>query len=270
MCIRDSSKFGPRLAGAGGFINISQNAKKVVFVGTFTAGSLEVALEDGKLRILEDGKAVKFVDQVEHRTFSGPQALKSGMTVLYVTERCVFRLCSEGLELIEIAPGVDLQKDILDRMDFVPVMHCEPALMDGRIFCEEPMKLRSEMLAIPMADRLSYDAAKNLFFLNFEGLSIRNQSDIQRVQHAVRDKLAPVGHKVYAIVNYDRFSILPELVDDYIEMVKEVVETHYHNVTRFTSNTFLRAKLGEALEKRKIAARSYETAAEAEAHVREG
>jgi propionate CoA-transferase len=263
------SKFGPRLAGAGGFINISQNAKKVVFVGTFTAGNLEIALVDGKLRILEDGKARKFVDEVEHRTFSGPQALKRGMTVLYVTERCVFRLCPQGLELIEIAPGIDLQKDILDRMDFVPVMHGEPALMDERIFREEAMKLRPAMLEMPMADRLSYDAAKNLFFLNFEGLSIRSQSDIDRVRQAVGEKLLPVGHKVYAIVNYDRFSILPELVDDYIDMVKEVVEAYYHNVTRFTSNTFLRAKLGEALEKRKIAARSYETAAEAEAHVRE-
>ena len=263
------SKFGPRLAGAGGFINISQNAKKVVFVGTFTAGNLEIALVDGKLRILEDGKARKFVDEVEHRTFSGPQALKRGMSVLYVTERCVFRLCPQGLELIEIAPGIDLQKDILDRMDFVPVMHDEPALMDERIFREEAMKLRPAMLEMPMTDRLSYDAAKNLFFLNFEGLSIRSQSDIDRVRQAVGEKLLPVGHKVYAIVNYDRFSILPELVDDYIDMVKEVVEAYYHNVTRFTSNTFLRAKLGEALEKRKIAARSYETAAEAEAHVRE-
>jgi propionate CoA-transferase len=116
------SKFGPRLAGAGGFINISQNAKKVVFVGTFTAGNLEIALEDGKLRIVEDGKARKFVDEVEHRTFSGPEAHRRGMSVLYVTERCVFRLCAEGLELMEIAPGIDLQKDILDRMDFVPVM----------------------------------------------------------------------------------------------------------------------------------------------------
>ncbi len=261
------SKFGPRLAGAGGFINISQNAKKVVFVGTFTAGRLEVALEDGKLRIVEDGQARKFVDEVEHRTFSGAEAQRRGMSVLYVTERCVFRLCPEGLELVEIAPGVDLQKDILERMDFVPLMRAEPVLMDSRIFREEPMRLRAEMLEMPLAERLAYNADKNILFLNFEGLSIRSAADIERVRLAVHEKLAPIGHKVYAIVNYDRFSILPELVDDYIDMVKVLMDNCYHNVTRFTSNTFLRAKLGEALEKRQIAAQSYETAAEAEANL---
>ena len=128
------SKFGPRLAGAGGFINISQTARKVVFVGTFTAGSLEIAVEDGKLRILKEGKARKFVDEVEHRTFSGAEAWKRGQTVLYITERCVFRLCADGLELTEIAPGIDLERDILSHMDFRPVMHQPPALMDARIF----------------------------------------------------------------------------------------------------------------------------------------
>ncbi len=259
------SKFGPRLAGDGGLINISQNAKKVVFVGTFTAGNLEIAVDAGKLVILEDGKARKFVEEVEHRTFSGPQAAKWGKTVLYVTERCVFRLCPEGIELIEIAPGVDLQKDILDKMDFMPIMHHEPALMDSRIFQDEPMKIRAEMLEIPLPDRLHYDAEKNLFFLNFEGLNVRSKEDIARIERAVEDCLKPVGHKVYAVVNYDRFSILPELVDDYIGMVKGVVERNYHDVTRYTSNTFLRVKLGEALAKREVAPHIFETASEAEA-----
>ncbi|EXI91603.1 MAG: Acetate CoA-transferase YdiF [Candidatus Accumulibacter sp. BA-94] len=261
------SRFGPRLAGAGGFINISQNARKVVFVGTFTAGQLEVVVEDGRLRILRDGKARKFVNEVEHRTFSGAEAQRRGLAVLYVTERCVFRLCSEGLELIEVAPGVDLQRDILDRMDFVPVMHSAPALMDPRIFHDEPMKLRSQLLALPLAERLSYDVTKNILFINFEGLDIRSQADIEAVRRAVTERLAPVGHRVDAVVNYDRFSIVPELVDEYIEMVKGLMETCYHDVTRFTSNTFLRARLGEALEKRQIAARSFGTAAEAEAHL---
>lgn len=258
------SKFGPRLAGAGGFINISQNAKKVVFVGTFTAGNLEVAVDAGKLAILEDGKAVKFVSEVEHRTFSGPQAAKWGKSVLYITERCVFRLTADGLELTEIAPGVDLQKDILDKMEFKPIMHGEPKLMDARIFTDAPMNIRPEMLERPMAERLSYDPAQNLFFVDFAGLSIRSEADIARLLEAVESKLAPLGHKVNAIVNYDRFTILPELVDDYIGVVKGIMERHYHDVTRYTSNTFLRMKLGEALEKQQIPPHIYESADEAQ------
>lgn len=141
------SKFGPRLAGAGGFINISQSARKVVFVGTFTAGRLEVAVDGGKLKIVQDGSAVKFVDQVEHRTFSGPQAVKRGTPVLYITERCVFELTAAGLVLTEIAPGVDLQHDILARMDFAPLMPTAPRLMDARIFVDAPMHLRPDILA---------------------------------------------------------------------------------------------------------------------------
>ncbi|UCV20873.1 acyl CoA:acetate/3-ketoacid CoA transferase [Ferribacterium limneticum] len=257
------SKFGPRLAGAGGFINISQSAKKVVFVGTFTAGNLDVTVDGEKLRILEDGKAIKFVDEVEHRTFSGPEAARRGKEVIYITERCVFKLTAAGLELTEIAPGVDLQKDILARMAFRPIINGEPALMDARIFRDEPMGIRPEMLEVPMAERLTYDAGQNLFFLDFSGLNVRSADDIGRIETAVESALAPIGHKVNAIVNYDRFSILPELIDDYIAMVKGVVDRHYHDVTRYTSSTFLRMKLGEALEKRQIAARLSATAEQA-------
>jgi len=112
------SKFGPRLAGAGGFINISQSAKKVVFTGTFVAGTLEIECRDGRLRILRDGSIKKFVERVEHVTFSGEVARASGKGVLYVTERCVFRLTRDGLELAEIAPGIDIERDILAKMDF--------------------------------------------------------------------------------------------------------------------------------------------------------
>ena len=141
------SKFGPRLAGAGGFINISQTAKKVVFVGTFTAGKLNVAVENGALKILKEGETVKFVAEVEHRTFSGEVAFKSGQPVLYITERCVFRLVESGLELIEIAPGVDLEKDVLALMDFRPAISPNLKTMDERIFRDAPMGLRSEILA---------------------------------------------------------------------------------------------------------------------------
>ncbi|MEI7613944.1 MAG: acyl CoA:acetate/3-ketoacid CoA transferase [Betaproteobacteria bacterium] len=141
------SKFGPRLAGAGGFINISQTAKKVVFVGTFTAGKLDVAVENSALKILTEGETVKFVSEVEHRTFSGEVAFKSGQSVLYITERCVFRLVESGLELIEIAPGVDLDRDILALMEFAPKVSPTLKIMDLRIFRDEPMNLRPDILA---------------------------------------------------------------------------------------------------------------------------
>ena len=138
------SKFGSRLAGAGGFINISQSAKAVVFVGTFSAGQQDIRIENGALRIVQDGELRKFVAEVEHRTFSGKLAAERGQPVLYITERCVFRLTDEGLELIEIAPGVDLERDILARMDFRPLIRA-PKEMDPALFLPESTGLRARL-----------------------------------------------------------------------------------------------------------------------------
>lgn len=136
------SKFGPRIAGCGGFINITQNAKKVVFCGTFTAGGLKVSTGDGKLTILQEGKAKKFLKNVEQITFSGKYAQRTKQPVLYITERAVFELKEDGFYLTEIAPGVDLKKDILDLMDFKPKMDKSPKLMDEKIFYDRPMGLK--------------------------------------------------------------------------------------------------------------------------------
>ena len=134
------SKFGSNLAGAGGFINISQNARKVIFLGTFTAGGLKVAITAAQLRIEQEGTARKFVTgTVEHVTFSGAYAAKREQQVVYITERCVFVLTPNGLELTEIAPGIDLQKDVLDQMDFTPIIKGTPRLMDSRIFLPDAM-----------------------------------------------------------------------------------------------------------------------------------
>jgi propionate CoA-transferase len=135
------SKFGSILAGAGGFINISQNARKVVFVGTFTARGLEIAAGEGRLQIVVEGSTRKFVDEVEHRTYSGAFAYARGQEALYVTERCVFRLVEDGLELIEVAPGIDVERDIMAHMAFRPRISDQLNTMDARIFTEGPMRL---------------------------------------------------------------------------------------------------------------------------------
>ena len=257
------SKFGPRLAGAGGFINISQNAKKIIFVGTFTAGDLQVAIEDEKLKIIKEGPHKKLIKQVEHVTFSGKTAVMTNQPVLYVTERCVFRLTPEGMELTEIAPGVDLQKDILDMMNFKPIIKNHPVLMDKRIFRPEPMGLKDQLIDIPMDDRMTYNPDDNVFFVNFEGLSVRSSAQIADIRARVDRMLGPLGKKVYTIVNYDNFSISTELEDEYINMVKYVVETYYLRTTRYTTSAFLRMKLGDALKKRDVPAYIFESPAEA-------
>jgi propionate CoA-transferase len=261
------SKFGPKLAGAGGFINISQNTRKVVFVGTFTAGHLKLVVDDGQLQIQQEGNVRKWVQAVEHRTFGGEYAARRGQVVLYVTERCVFRLCPEGLELMEIAPGLDLERDILAQMDFQPVIQQPPSLMDARIFRPEPMGLREDLLSVPLAERLVYDPKQNLFFVNFENLHVRSRDTIERIRALVAERLGSLGRRVFAIVNYDGFNLDPELADDYLAMVQDVAERFYTGVTRYTTSAFLRAKLGDALAQRGLAPYIYESAEEARAHL---
>lgn len=257
------SKFGPKLAGAGGFINISQNAKRVIFVGTFTASGLKVAVEHGQLRIVQEGKVKKFVDRVEHITFSGKYATMKKQPILYVTERCVFQLTREGMELVEIAPGIDLELDILSQMAFRPNIKDPPRLMDARIFEPGPMGLKDDLLSLSIEERLIYHPEENLFFVNFEGFSVKTHQDVQDIKEAVERILVPLRKKTYTIVNYDHFTIFPDILDEYTDMVKYLVERFYTGVTRYTTSTFLRMKLGDALEKRDVAPHIFESSKEA-------
>ncbi len=253
------SKFGPKFAGCGGFINISQNAKKVVFTGTFTAGGLKVSVNDGKLSIDQEGREKKFLNQVEQVTFSGKYAVQRGTPVLYVTERCVFTLTRKGLELIEVAPGIDIERDILAHMEFKPVIRRPVHLMNERIFRSEPMQLRDDLFSLSMEERLTYDPNENLFFVNFEGLRIRSSEQIRKTEELVGEILSPLKKKVDTIVNYDNFDISPELVDEYTEMIRRLAKKYYTRVTRYTTNTFFRVRFGEALKKRKLPPDIYES-----------
>ena len=128
------SKLGGLPVGPGGFIDIAQNARKVVFCGTFDAKGAEVAVGDGRIRIARQGEVKKLVRAVDQITFSGTEAMKRGQQVLYVTERAVFRLTPQGMALQELAPGADLRRDVLERMEFAPLVPSEPEIMSQSFF----------------------------------------------------------------------------------------------------------------------------------------
>jgi propionate CoA-transferase len=241
------SRFGTRLAGAGGFINISQNAKTVVFVGTFTAGQLSVKVEGGRLSIVREGTRRKFVRQVEHRTFSGREARRRGQRVLYVTERCVFRLADGGLELIEIAPGIDPERDVLAHMDFRPAIAPDLPSMPAALFGAAAMGLRDRLLSKPLSARYQLDLAHRMLFIDFEGLNIDSREGVAAIEDYATRLLAPVvtrpEERLAVVVTYDNFSILPGLVDEYSEMVTRLTERFYSRVTRYGTGGFLKARL---------------------------
>jgi len=226
------SRFGERLAGAGGFVNISQSAKAVVFVGTFTAGPLEVRVAGDRLVIAREGNVRKFVSEVEHRTFSGDYALKRGQPVLYVTERCVFRLTRGGLELVEMAPGIDIDRDILAHMDFAPIVR-DPQPMDARIFATGLMGLRDRMAERPFEERFSYDPKLRMLFIDLRQLAIRSERDVERIKTEVERRVRPLGHAVYAIVNYRECRIEPSVLGSYRQMVAALEGSCYLGVTRY-------------------------------------
>jgi len=258
------SRFGAKLAGAGGFINISQNARQLVFAGTFTAGGLEVAIEgDGSVRIAVEGRQRKFVDAVQQITFSGRLAAQKGQSVLYVTERCVFSLGSEGLELVEVASGIDVDRDILAHMGFRPKVRLDLKTMDARIARPKPMQLLGALLDLRLSDRLTYDATRNTLFVNFEGLSIRNVEDIESVRRVFESLCQRIGRKVALVVNYDGFYLDEPLADAYFEMVSELQSRHYSTAVRYTTSAFMRMKLGAALSERRAAAHVFESRSEA-------
>src|SRR6516162_10811391 len=235
------SRFSKRLAGAGGFINISQSAKKIVFAGTFTGGGLKIAIEDEKVHVLREGNTRKFIKEVEQITFSGDRAAETGQVVLYVTERCVLERTPAGLELIEVAPGVDLDRDVLGQMNFKPLIrNVRP--MDPRIFRNAPMGLDHTLLGRNLADRISYDPERNILFVNFEGFEVRTIEDVDRIRREVERRCRDIGKPVAMIASYDGFYLDPLVSDTYFSMIAYLEKRYYSSASRYTTSAFMRAE----------------------------
>jgi propionate CoA-transferase len=242
------SRFGARLAGAGGFINISQTARRLVFAGTFTAGGLELEVREGRLVIVKEGRSKKFHDAVEQITFSGRRASVLGQPVLYVTERCVFELGVHGLKLTEVAPGIDIERDIIAHMAFRPLIG-EVRPMLAAIFEPAPMGLRERLLDVALEDRFHYDAERGILFLNFRHLRVKTEGDVERIRRAVAGHGEQLGRKVAAVVSYDGFQLDETVAEAYAAMVLQLEQRYYTRVTRYAGGAFDRLKLAQAIHR---------------------
>jgi propionate CoA-transferase len=143
------SRFGDKIIGVGGFINISQNARCVIFSGTLTAGDLDIDWDDGKTVIRKEGRHKKFVPKLEQVCYNASMGRERGQVALFVTERAVFRVGSKGLELVEIAPGLDAERDVISNMGFTPAVSRDLKPMDARIFKRASMGLSADIHAKP-------------------------------------------------------------------------------------------------------------------------
>ena len=248
------SRFGDRLAGCGGAINLTQRTHQVVFMTPFSSGGLDLEVGDGTLTILEEGRFSKFVQAVGQITFSAEVARERNQAVLYITERCVFKLCPDGgLELIEVAPGIDVDEHVLSQLPFAPTIG-DVATMSPELFHNANIGLRHRMLDLRITDRLSFDAPTNTVFMDYSGLHVRSPEDVDEILEAVDSLLRPLGHRVRGVINYDRFRLDESAVDAWADAVRFVQGTYYEEggVTRHSTNAFMRLKLRRELAKRDV------------------
>jgi propionate CoA-transferase len=208
----------------------------------------------------------KFVDRVSQVTFSGAVARERNQDIVYVTERCVFRLGESGLVLTEVAPGIDIESQILALLPFQPEVD-GPAPMDPALLRAGTLGLRERMLDVRIEDRLSYDPESDTVFMDYSGMHVRTPEDVEEIKAAVDALLGPLGRRVRSVVNYDRFQLDEAAVDAYADAVRYVQETYYveGGVTRHSTNAFTRLKLGRELEKRSLDPTLYESVEEASA-----
>src|SRR5664279_4527831 len=254
MCIRDS-------------INISQNAGALFFLGTFATRSQEEVV-NGELLIQHPGRKPKFVTKVSHVTFSAEQALRRGQQVRYVTERCVLQLTDIGLEVIEIAPGLDLERDVLAPLPFRPAISPDLKVMDAAIFTPGRMGLRDDQV-LSMRERVLYRADADLLYLNFEGLQLDTAEQVTQLAGELEAELASYGRKLAAVVNYDNFRLAPAAADRYWAMVRHNTSHYLSSITRYSTNAFFRHQLGETFSAARLDGHVYRSFDEAVHHIDE-
>ncbi|HEX2704943.1 MAG TPA: hypothetical protein VHM65_04230, partial [Candidatus Lustribacter sp.] len=262
------SRFGSRLAGAGGFINISQNAGALYFLGTFAAHSQEEVV-DAELRIHHPGRTPKFVPRVSHVTFSAEQARSRDQEVRYITERCVLRLAADGLEVIEVAPGVDLERDVLAQLPFRPTVSPRLRTMDAAIFCPGRMGLRHDEV-LSLRERVLYRPDVDLLYLNFEGLQLDTEQDADDLARELEAELKSYGRKLAAVVNYDNFRLAPPAADRYWAMIRRNTTHYLSSTTRYSTNAFFRHQLGESFSAASLDGHVYRSFDEAVHHLDNG
>jgi propionate CoA-transferase len=204
----------------------------------------------------------KFVEEVEHVTFSGERARAAGQSVLYITERCVLRLVDEGLELIEIAPGADLERDVLAHMDFLPQIAPAMREMDPAIFTDAPLEL-GERSPLTLDERVEYRADDNLVFISFEGLTVNTLDEAEQLAAFLNHRLHELGRRVNLIVNYDNFELGGTAAPRFFEMVREHERRYFLSSTRYSTDAFLRRKLGRAFADARLAQQIYRNFEEA-------
>jgi propionate CoA-transferase len=174
----------------------------------------------------------------------------------------VFKLVPDGLELIEVAPGIDIERDILALMGFRPIIRA-PKAMDESLFNEALMQLDDRLLNRPLAERLSFDADRNTLFLGLDGYRVHTEADVEAIRAAVLEIFQCVGHRFSAVINYDSSDIASHLADRWFSMAADIERTCYDHVSRYTTSAFMRLKLGDALSRRNVAPHIFETSADA-------
>eukprot|EP01129_Flabellula_baltica_P011578 TRINITY_DN5101_c0_g1_i1.p1 TRINITY_DN5101_c0_g1~~TRINITY_DN5101_c0_g1_i1.p1 ORF type:complete len:745 (+),score=196.42 TRINITY_DN5101_c0_g1_i1:294-2528(+) len=244
------------LTGPGGFIDITQSTRTVIFMGSFMKKGLQTTCKDGKLSIDKEGGIKTFSTELNEITFSAEQALAKGQRVLYVTERAVFELNHRGLKLIEIAPGIDIDRDILPNMEFEPYIKDRNTIktMDERIFSPNLMNLKEDWFSVShlFKKRLDFNSNTKTAYIDLSNFSVTQEKEIEEIEQMIINLFEKAQKetdqkKFHVVVNYDHFDCKTNLLERWKRLAGKMQSKYYESVVRFSSSLFKRQKLGESL-----------------------